>query len=54
MILFQLSSFESVTGLPDAIGYVFVFILGSLVGSFLNVVIHRVPREESNRTIPIK
>jgi len=42
-----LSSFETVTGLPDFIGYIFVFIFGAIVGSFLNVVIHRVPNEES-------
>jgi len=42
-----LTSFESVTGLPEFIGYVFIFLFGSIVGSFLNVVIHRVPNEES-------
>lgn len=42
-----LSSFESVTGLPEITGYVFIFVFGAIVGSFLNVVIHRVPREES-------
>lgn len=42
-----LSSFESVTGLPDFIGYIFIFAFGAIVGSFLNVVIHRVPNEES-------
>lgn len=42
-----LSSLEAVTGLPEAVSYIFTFVLGSVVGSFLNVVIHRVPREES-------
>ena len=42
-----LTSFESVTGLPEFIGYIFIFAFGAIVGSFLNVVIHRVPNEES-------
>src|SRR5512139_2342839 len=42
-----LFSFESVTGMPEVIGYIFAFIFGSAVGSFLNVVIHRVPNGES-------
>ncbi len=41
------NSFEELTGLPVFIGYVFFFLLGSIVGSFLNVVIHRVPLEKS-------
>lgn len=41
------SSFETVTGLPAFVGYIFFFALGSIIGSFLNVVIHRVPNEES-------
>jgi leader peptidase (prepilin peptidase)/N-methyltransferase len=42
-----LASFETVTGMPEIIGFIFIFALGAIVGSFLNVVIHRVPREES-------
>lgn len=41
------SSFEAVTGMPEIIGYIFVFVFGTILGSFLNVVIHRVPNEES-------
>lgn len=42
-----LSSFETATGLPEFVGYILFFVLGSIIGSFLNVVIHRVPHEES-------
>lgn len=42
-----LSSFETLTGAPEILAYVFVFVIGAVVGSFLNVVIHRVPNEES-------
>ncbi|HUR99975.1 MAG TPA: prepilin peptidase [Pyrinomonadaceae bacterium] len=42
-----LPSFESLTGVPEFIAYIFVFMFGASVGSFLNVVIHRVPNEES-------
>ncbi len=46
--MFILENFtESAAGLPVAIVYFFVFIFGAAVGSFLNVVIHRVPNEES-------
>lgn len=46
-MLFQMTSFELITGLPIWVGYIFFFIIGSIIGSFLNVVIHRVPLEES-------
>jgi leader peptidase (prepilin peptidase) / N-methyltransferase len=42
-----LVSFESLTGLPEFVAYIFIFALGAIIGSFLNVVIHRVPNEES-------
>ncbi len=38
---------ESLTGIPDIAGLIFIFVLGTAVGSFLNVVIHRVPNEMS-------
>ncbi|MCY7347964.1 MAG: prepilin peptidase [Pyrinomonadaceae bacterium] len=41
------ASFETVTGLPEFFAYIFIFLCGAAVGSFLNVVIHRVPIEES-------
>ncbi|MBO0160436.1 prepilin peptidase, partial [Vibrio parahaemolyticus] len=45
MAFFQ--SFQQFTGLPELIALLGIFILGALVGSFLNVVIHGVPRGES-------
>ena len=42
-----LSTFSELTGLPEIAGYIFIFIFGAAVGSFLNVVIHRVPLEKS-------
>ncbi len=42
-----LTTFENVTGLPEMVAYIFIFLFGVVVGSFLNVVIHRVPNEES-------
>lgn len=42
-----IGTFETITGLPVIFGYIFFFIVGAAVGSFLNVVIHRVPKGES-------
>ncbi len=42
-----MNQFEALTGLPVLIGYIFFFAIGSIIGSFLNVVIHRVPLDES-------
>jgi leader peptidase (prepilin peptidase)/N-methyltransferase len=42
-----LTQFETILGLPDYIGCIFFFALGAVIGSFLNVVIHRLPNEES-------
>ena len=47
MILVFRDSLEAVAGVPDMIGYLFSFIFGAAIGSFLNVVIHRVPNNES-------
>ncbi len=43
----SLASFEAMTGLPEWIAYIFVFVVGAAIGSFLNVVIYRVPNEMS-------
>ena len=32
---------------PPVVGYVIAGVFGAIIGSFLNVVIHRVPNEES-------
>ncbi len=42
-----LLSFESLLGLPEVVAYTFVLVVGACVGSFLNVVIHRIPNDES-------
>jgi leader peptidase (prepilin peptidase)/N-methyltransferase len=42
-----INSFETLTSLPEFVGYIFIFVFGAAVGSFLNVVIYRVPNEKS-------
>jgi leader peptidase (prepilin peptidase)/N-methyltransferase len=46
-ILQRFVTTDEVTGLPVAFIVAAVAVFGAVIGSFLNVVIHRVPREES-------
>ena len=39
--------FDAVLGLPQPVALLFIATFGAIIGSFLNVVIHRLPRAES-------
>jgi leader peptidase (prepilin peptidase)/N-methyltransferase len=41
------SVFSDLTLIPPAFSYIVIGVLGAIIGSFLNVVIHRVPLDES-------
>ena len=43
----NLITVDETTGLPNVVLLLFVAAVGAAIGSFLNVVIHRVPRDES-------
>ena len=47
MNLLAAASLEAVLGIPEWVGYIIVLVLGACIGSFLNVVIYRVPNELS-------
>lgn len=47
MLASQLLALPELNQIPPTFGYVLVGVFGAIIGSFLNVVIHRVPREES-------
>jgi leader peptidase (prepilin peptidase)/N-methyltransferase len=47
MLASQLLALPEFNQIPPTFGYVLVGVFGAIIGSFLNVVIHRVPREES-------
>ncbi|HYY57292.1 MAG TPA: prepilin peptidase, partial [Pyrinomonadaceae bacterium] len=46
-LLYSLFPPEATLGLPLPLACAFIATLGAIIGSFLNVVIHRLPREES-------
>src|SRR5258705_1512637 len=47
MLASQLLALPELNQIPPTFGYVLIGVFGAIIGSFLNVVIHRVPREES-------